>query len=34
MPTGSLLRMVGLDGGAPGDPGDLPQDGVEDDLHS
>ena len=33
MPTGSLLRMVGLDGGAPGGPGDLPED-VEDDLHS
>ena len=32
MPTGSLLRMVGLDGGASGGPGDLPQDGV--DLHS
>ena len=28
MSTASLLRMVGLDGGAPGDPGDLPQDGV------
>ena len=34
MPTGSLLRMVGMDGGAPGGPGDLPQDGVEDNLHS